>query len=98
MNDKQDKDKQTIDDMTIIDNNKWKACVSAMTDENLQKLSEWRGYSMEFCLWLRDNELIGVYEVSWAFPVKNEEGDAVGVHYRMEEAWRYTAGTKAAPL
>lgn len=37
----------------------WLACVAALSDDHLRKLAGWRGYSVEFCAWLRDHQLVG---------------------------------------
>jgi hypothetical protein len=29
----------------------WRACVDAFTQQHLERLAKWRGYSMEFCSW-----------------------------------------------
>lgn len=67
----------------------WRACVEATTDDRLQQLSEWRGYSIEFCRWLREAEMIGVWRGAFAFPVHDNEGKAIRCHYRTENGWAY---------
>lgn len=59
----------------------WQPCVDAVTDDHLKELAAWRGYSLKFCKWLRDQSLIGHYGLGWAFPVQDEEGQFLGVHY-----------------
>lgn len=83
---------------TDMDNSKWKRCVAAATDESLKPLADRRGYTMEFCRWLKANEMIGIFENCIAFPVKGKDGNIVGVHYRTQEKWHYTEGTKVTPL
>src|SRR5579885_1619821 len=77
----------------------WNQCVKNVTDEWLAWLSQWRGYSLDFCNWLRNWKMIGVYYTKIALPVHDQEGNVVGVHYRTEDGnWRYEEGIKAAPL
>ncbi len=47
----------------------WGACVGAVTPAYLQELAESRGYSLEFCLWLHQRALIGLYDDCIAFPI-----------------------------
>jgi hypothetical protein len=79
----------------------WPACVAAFTDKHVARLAEWRGYSIEFCSWLRENELVGLYDGCIAFPVHNRPGgDVRAVHYRLKDGlWRYyPQGAKVRPL
>ncbi len=80
----------------------WRRCVSALTDKHLERLAKWRGYNPEFCSWLKQQELIGLYDGCIAFPVLDEAGNVVGAHYRLrggDNDWRYyPKGTKARPL
>jgi AAA domain len=80
----------------------WSACVQALTDEHLAELAAWRGYSPEFCNWLRDNHLIGRYRCGWAFPVGDTEGNVIGAHYLhgdpAKKDWRYSPGATAEPF
>jgi hypothetical protein len=79
----------------------WLPCVQAVTDEHLAELAAWRGYSREFCKWLRDTSLIGLYLDGWAFPV-DTEGNVIGAHYlRGDPAakqWRFSPGVTAEPF
>jgi hypothetical protein len=76
----------------------WLDCVDALTDNDLEKLGNERWYSREFCSWLRDNRLVGLFKSSFAFPV-HDNVTVVGMHYRVEDgSWRYTPGAKATPL
>ena len=68
----------------------WRACVDAFTQKHLERLAQWRGYSIEFCSWLRENRLIGIYRGYIAFPVHDREGNVVAAHYRLKDgSWRY---------
>ena len=40
----------------------WDACVDAFTDDQLERFADWRGYSGEFCSWLRKQKLIALYQ------------------------------------
>jgi hypothetical protein len=79
----------------------WQACVDAFTDEHLERLGEWRGYSGEFCSWLKQNKLVGLYDGRIAFPVHASSGAVVGCHCRVKQTgrWKYEPeGTKVVPL
>jgi hypothetical protein len=80
----------------------WLSCAQAVTDEHLAELATWRGYSPEFCNWLRDNQLIGRYRCGWAFPVVDTQGNIFGAHYLhgdpTKKDWRYSPGATAEPL
>jgi AAA domain/CHC2 zinc finger len=78
----------------------WRSCVEAFTDKHVERLAKWRDYSREFCSWLTQNGLVGLYDGGIAFPVHDRAGNAVGVHYRLKDgSWRYhPKGAKARPL
>ena len=82
----------------------WRGCVEGFTDAHCQKLAEWRGYSMEFCQWLRERALVGLFNSKIAFPVHDDAGRIVGIHYRGKQddegrpPWFYEGGCKARPL
>ncbi|MCX6900866.1 MAG: AAA family ATPase [Verrucomicrobia bacterium] len=83
----------------------WRNCVEGFTVEHRQKLAEWRGYSVEFCEWLQQQELVGLFNGNTAFPVHDEKGRVVGIHYQVEPQnggerakWRYEGGCNARPL
>src|SRR5947207_3207367 len=59
----------------------WQECAEAFTDKHLEQLAEWRGYSREFCSWLKQRELIGLYHGCVAFPLHDETGHVVAAHY-----------------
>src|SRR5262249_7156506 len=74
----------------------WVACVDSLTATHLEQLGNQRWYSRAFCVWLRDNRLVGLHNNRIAFPV-HSGGTLVGVHYCLEDgSWRYHPhGTKA---
>jgi AAA domain len=80
----------------------WQSCIDALTDTRLEELAAWRGYSLKFCKWLRDQSLIGLYLGGWAFPVQDMEGNVIGAHYlRGDPAakqWRFSPGATAEPF
>jgi hypothetical protein len=55
---------------TITPSN-WETCVDALTEKHIEQLATWRGYSIEFCRWLKDNRVVGLYEGRIAFPVND---------------------------
>jgi hypothetical protein len=88
---------------------KWQACVDAFTEKHVDRLAEWRGYSVEACTWLKENGLVGLWRKRVAgvwhehicFPVHDRTGKVVAVHYRGKDGDRwfyYPNGTKVRPL
>jgi hypothetical protein len=77
----------------------WERCVDEFTDKHLDQLAKSRGYSREFCQWLKDNKLVGIHEGCIAFPV-HDHNNVVAVHCRSQDGkWRYfPIGTKVHPL
>ena len=80
----------------------WQPCVDAFTQKHLERLSQWRGYSREFCSSLHSQKkLVGVHEGCLALPVHDGAGKVVGAHCRTKDgkAWFYSPkGIKAVPL
>jgi hypothetical protein len=78
----------------------WQLCAAAFTDEQAGKLATWRGYSADFVTWLRNGELVGLHEGKIAFPVHDDAGRVVALHYREKDGtWRYhPTGCKVRPL
>jgi hypothetical protein len=78
----------------------WRACVEAFTQEHIERLAKWRGYSIEFCQWLKENGLAGLYDGCIAFPVHDRAGKVIAAHYRLKDgSWRYfPQGSKVHPL
>lgn len=77
----------------------WPKCGGAFTDQHIQALARWRGYTTEFVRWLKENGLIGIYDGRVATPVV-QSGSIIGAHYRLKDGtWRYfPLGIKAQPL
>jgi hypothetical protein len=72
----------------------WQQCVNAVTDQLVQELATWRGYSIEFCARLREQKLIGQHKGCWAIPVHNREGQVVSCQCRRADgAWFYDPPT-----
>lgn len=63
-------------------------------------MAKWRGYSIEFCSWLKENSLVGLYEGRIAFPIRDQSGKVVAAHYRLKSGdWqRYPTGFKTRPI
>src|SRR5436190_19279787 len=79
----------------------WDTRVTAFTQKHVEKLSELRGYSPDFCSWLHSQKLVGVHEACLAFPVHDRARKIVGAHCRPKDGktWFYSPkGIKAAPL
>jgi CHC2-type zinc finger protein len=78
----------------------WASCVQAFTEQDVERLAKWRGYSIEFCFWLKENELVSLFDNCIAFPVHDRTTKVVAVHYRLKDgSWRYhPQGAKVRPL
>jgi Protein of unknown function (DUF3987)/CHC2 zinc finger len=79
----------------------WPRCVDAFDNKWIESLAKWRGYSIEFCSWLKERALTGLYNGCIAFPVHDGAGNVVGAHYRTKngEDWFYCPkGIKVRPL
>ena len=78
----------------------WQSCVKAFTERHVERLAKWRGYSIEFCRWLKENDLVGLYDCYIAFPVHDRRGNVVAAHYRLKDgSFRYfPQGAKTHPL
>jgi putative DNA primase/helicase len=78
----------------------WRSCVDAFTEKHVERLAKWRGYSFEFCSWLKQSGLVGMYDGCIAFPVQDRGGNVVALHYRLKNgSWRYhPQGAKVRPL
>ena len=62
----------------------WLTCVAALTPAETKKMAQWRGYSPEFCAWLKSENLMGFHDGNWALPVHGEAGSVIGTHYRVD--------------
>jgi hypothetical protein len=83
----------------------WSTCVAAFTPARAEELATWRGYSPEFCTWLRTENVIGLRGDNWALPVHGDAGAVVACHYRVDRGsvekpdWFYNPkGFGARPL
>lgn len=78
----------------------WSECVSSFDEFKQKELSEWRGYSPDFCAWLVSEKQIGLYCGNWALPVNGEAGAVIAAHYRLPDgSWRYAPkGISIKPL
>jgi hypothetical protein len=78
----------------------WQACVEAFTNKHIERLAKWRGYTVEFCSWLKSSALVGVFNGSIAFPIRDDTGKVVAAHYRQKDGdWkRYPIGFKTRPI
>jgi AAA domain-containing protein/CHC2-type zinc finger protein len=78
----------------------WKTSVADFTGERVERLAEWRGYSIDFCSSLKENGLVGLINGCIAFPVHDPAGSIVAAHYRQKDgSWRYyPQGAKTRPF
>jgi hypothetical protein len=78
----------------------WTRDVAAFSDKHIERLSQWRGYSREFCQWLKQNRLVGLFKNSIAVPVHDRTGNVVAIQYRQKDgSWRYhPQGIRVRPL
>jgi len=89
------------DETTPVVSVNWDECLAAFTPEKAKELAKWRGYSLNFVNWLHEQEMIGVYKGSFAFPVHDASGKVVRIHYRFgEKGWAYhpKGGGDSSPL
>ncbi len=85
----------------MIGDELWKLFVADFSEDWTGWLSDWRGYSREFCEYLRAAEYVGVYDGNIAFPVHDEGKKVVRVHFCLPDGgWRYhpSVGTRTTPL
>jgi hypothetical protein len=80
----------------------WPSCVMTMArSDTLRELEAWRGFSREFCAWLVDKKLLGLYKDRIAFPVLDQAGNVAGPHYlfdRESKAWKFLPGAAVSAL
>jgi hypothetical protein len=82
----------------------WGLCVERFTEQHAMALTKWRNYTIGFCRWLKERELVGLYKAldkhHIALPVKDGQGKIVGCHYYRSEShdWLYSPGCKVTPL
>ncbi len=79
----------------------WQKCVEAIGDDDLDKLAAWRGYSRDFCAWLRDRGLVGLAEGCFALPVHDDQRRVIAAHLRLGTSgrWKYAPqGVGVHPL
>jgi len=66
---------------TTMESFDWSGYVSFVTERELIVLARWRGYTLQFCRWLANEGLLGLYRGKWAFPVADNLGQIIGCHY-----------------
>jgi hypothetical protein len=83
----------------------WNQCVAAVTNDHVRELASWRGYSPEFCEWLKNENMIGIHDGNWALPVHGEAGEVIACHYRVDRGdgekpdwYYYPSGFGVRPL
>jgi hypothetical protein len=77
----------------------WEKDVAGFSDEHAAMLCEWRGFSTDFVKWLHRQELIGVHNGCFAFPVHDEKGEVIRIHFKGKDHWQYhPKGGDTAPL
>jgi hypothetical protein len=81
----------------------WKACVAAVTNEDVTIWATWRGRSEDAIRQFVQRGCYGKYDGSFALPIRdNESGKVIGVHYRpalKDKAWRvHPVGTPQTPI
>ena len=87
--------KRTLD--CVVD---WPACLNAFTDAKALTLALSRRYSIRFCRWLKENNLVGTYNDCIGFPVHDRAGRVIAIHYPLKDgSWRYyPQGAKTSPF
>jgi hypothetical protein len=46
----------------------WAHAVRSVTEKDLERLHNERGYGLDFCRWLHASNRIGIFNGNWAFP------------------------------
>jgi energy-coupling factor transporter ATP-binding protein EcfA2 len=69
------------------------------TESKADEVCAARGYSPHFVAWLHEQEMIGTYKGCVAFPVLDDKGEVVRIHYKGKDHWQYhPKGGETAPL
>lgn len=61
----------------------WEAAVASVTEDNLQELAEFRGFTLEQCRRIKEAKLIGRHKDHWVFPIYNTKGAVIAVDMLM---------------
>jgi DNA-binding transcriptional ArsR family regulator len=61
----------------------WNRFVDTVTQAHLNELGTWRGYSLDFCRWLKEQRLIGRKDDRWYFPHQHN-GQILSAHVRID--------------
>jgi hypothetical protein len=77
----------------------WDSCLMDFTDAHAEALCKDRGFSRQFVAWLHEQEAIGIYKGCIAFPVHNDKGEVVRIHFKGKDHWQYyPKGGETAPM
>ena len=83
----------------------WNQAVQPLTEEQINRLTEERGYRPAFVRWLSENHWIAWSNYRggrWCFPVQNEAGETVASHQipptKAESPSFYPSGRGSYPL
>jgi hypothetical protein len=61
----------------------WNRFADAVTPAHMAELVAWRGYSPDFCRWLKEQRLIGRKDDRWYFPHQHN-GQILSAHVRID--------------
>jgi hypothetical protein len=73
----------------------WSCCVSAVTEDDLFGLGMWRGYSPDFCRWLKHQGYIGRHHNCWALPVQHNGRVVAAQSRRDKHDWPFEPTLKS---
>jgi hypothetical protein len=77
----------------------WDSCLMDFTESKADEVCKARGYSPHFVDWLHEQEMIGIHKGCVAFPVHNDKGDVVRIHFKGRDHWEYhPKGGESTPL
>lgn len=77
----------------------WDSCLMDFTEKHADAVCKDRGYSAHFVDWLHEQEMIGLYKGCVAFPVHDDKGEVVRIHFKGPDHWQYhPKGGETAPL
>ena len=77
----------------------WDSCLMDFTEKHADEVCKARGYSPHFVDWLHEQEAIGIHKGCVAFPVHDDKGEVVRIHFKGKDHWQYyPKGGETAPL
>jgi hypothetical protein len=77
----------------------WTNHTNSVTEHQLARIVETRKFSRPFVTWLHAQGLLGVHQNCIGFPVHRPDGEVTGIHYKIQDSWRYfPEGNAGGPM